>query len=191
MRLLLQRARSEEAPGDDELAAYLERNRERFVRPVLLSFRHVFLASTRRGEHVVRDAGNVLHALRSRALSDAEIADLSDPFALGLELRAVDRSAIARFFGDAFAEELARLEIGTWSGPIRSPFGTHLVRVEQRVPERMPTIDAVRQQISRAVIEARAAQRLRDELTRLRASYAVRVDAPAGTSLAKSLQGWP
>ena len=186
VRVLLQRGPRDEPPTDSELLAYLEQHRDRFLRPALVSFQHVFLSPTAHGRKLERDAAALLRTLRSRPLSPGDIARLSDPFALGLSFHAVDRAKIARFLGDDVASAVERLPVGTWSDAIRSPFGVHLVRVEERIPERMPSLEAVRQQIQRAVLQARAARRLRDGLDHLRALYLVRVELPTGSALAAS-----
>ena len=50
------------------------------------------------------------------------------------------RSCSAR----SFADEVARLEPGSWSGPVASPYGLHLVWVEAREPGAVPPLESVR-----------------------------------------------
>ncbi|RIK93827.1 MAG: hypothetical protein DCC71_23780, partial [Proteobacteria bacterium] len=56
MRLALRAAGAREAPSDAELAAYLERHRDRFAQPGRVVFSHVLLARDRPPAALARDA---------------------------------------------------------------------------------------------------------------------------------------
>ena len=58
--------------------------------------------------------------------------DLSDPFLLGLEILAYSKSRVQARFGTSFAEQVFARQPGVWSNPIASPYGLHLVRVEEK-----------------------------------------------------------
>ena len=51
---------------------------------------------------------------------------------------------VERVFGGDFVDALAELEPGAWQGPVRSPFGLHLVRIAERLPERLPALEEIR-----------------------------------------------
>jgi hypothetical protein len=94
---------------------------------------------------------------------------------LGLEYHAQAQRRIAARFGARFAEQLFALPPGTWSGPIPSPFGLHLVVVHETSAGRLPPLAAVRQQVTEAMRAERAALRRKRGIARLRASYEIRV----------------
>ena len=79
----------------------------------------------------------------------------SDPRELGdrslLEPAYVDYRAdlVARSFGEAFADQLAGLPTGEWSGPVESAFGLHLVFVDASTPGRLPALAEVRGEVER------------------------------------------
>ena len=79
--------------------------------------------------------------------------------------------------GPGFAAGVAALPPGEWSGPLRSGYGWHLVRVDAVRPAMVPSLDVVRDRVLQAVLEERRAWRLRETLKALRARYAVRVDS--------------
>ena len=56
---------------------------------------------------------------------------------------------VARSFGQAFADRLADLPTGEWSGPIESPFGLHLVFVDASTEGRLPALAEVREAVAR------------------------------------------
>ncbi len=176
MRLLLQQDPHPAPLQEQDIRDYLVRQRERFVQPETVTFSHVFLSARVRGDRLDEKARTALTQLRSRSTQPEAVDTLSDPFPLGLQLRFQSRSMIARYFGVNFAEQVFTLQPGTWAGPIVSPFGLHLVWVHEKVPEQMPSLDMVWQQIAGEIEQERAAERFANGLQRLRRLYDIRVE---------------
>ncbi len=170
-----------------ELQGYLDRHRDRFEQPAELTFSHVFLSERVHGTHLATDAQAALSKVR--ALSPPVAREESDPFPLGLEMRAYSRNRITARFGKAFADQVFALEPGAWSRPIASPYGLHLVWVEAKSAPRLPALAAVSSQVEEGVQAERAAAQLARGLARLRGLYEIRVDgrddlSTPGTALA-------
>ncbi|TMB74487.1 MAG: peptidyl-prolyl cis-trans isomerase [Chloroflexi bacterium] len=176
MRLILAEDPNETPLAERDLQEYLERHRDRFEQPAELTFSHIFLSASTRGDHLERDAEAVLAQLRSQARSSEAAAELSDPFPLGLQLRAYSENRIVSRFGKPFAKQVFDLEPGVWSGPIASPYGLHLVWVHEKSAPRVPQLAAVRQQVVQAVMAERSAAQLARGLARLRGLYEIRVE---------------
>lgn len=177
MRIELRRGLGDTPVADADLVAYLERHRAAFEQPARLTFTQVFLATDSRGTHLANDAHRTLTRLRSADVSADDVGALSDPFPLGTRLRAYTSAQLIGRFGKPFADAVTRLEPGTWSEPIASPFGVHFVRVDEQVPARLPAVDEVRPALTRAVLREQAQQRLARGLDRLRELYEVHVEA--------------
>jgi parvulin-like peptidyl-prolyl isomerase len=189
MRLFLARDASAAPPTEKDLQDYLERHGDRFMQPAQLSFSHLFLSATGRGDHLENDAQALLARVRAQEIDAAAAAELSDPFPLGLQIRAYSQNRIVARFGKPFAERVFNLQPGAWSGPIVSPYGLHLVRVLEHSAPRVPQLAAVRQQVEQAVLTERAAAQLARGLERLRNLYEIRVErtedlSAPGTALA-------
>jgi parvulin-like peptidyl-prolyl cis-trans isomerase-like protein len=178
MRLLLQADPAERPPTDAELAACLERHRERFLQPTAVDFTHVFVRAAVDPDTLAERAAEMAERLREEHLSPEEGAELSDSFPLATHWEGLDRNAIARHFGDEFAGAVLALPPGAWSAPIASPFGLHLVWVHARHSERTPPVDSIRGQLVQLVVEERAAARLAAGLDRLRHLYQIRIEWP-------------
>ena len=131
-----------------ELTAWLAAHPESYAQPARFTFRQVYLNADRRGRALQADAERLLAELRASG-------GTSDARALGdrslLEHAYVDYSAdiIARSFGQVFADGVALLPTGEWSGPVESAFGLHLVFVDQNIPGRFPTLAEVRDEVER------------------------------------------
>jgi hypothetical protein len=174
MRILLAQDPTAPPLTETDLQDYLDRHRERFLQPAELTFSHLFVDEGLRGEDLEDTARATLAHARTLPLADA--VALSDPFLLGLRFRAYSRPRITARFGTAFAEQVFALEPGVWSEPITSPYGLHLVLVEEKREPRLPELAEVRQQLVEAVGTERATQRLVQGLARLRELYAIRVE---------------
>lgn len=185
MRLFLAQGQGPQAPpSDTELQHYLERHRDRFLQPPEATFSHVFLSASTHADHLETDAQVALAHLRSQSPAAATAEALSDPFALGLEIRAYSRGRLIARFGKPFAEQVFGLPPGRWSDPIASPYGLHLVWVEEKTEPRLPELATIRQQVAEAVAADRAAQRLAQGLARLRGLYEIRVEGRDDLSIA-------
>jgi hypothetical protein len=184
MRLLLAR-QGDRPPTETELESHLQQNAEDFRAPARVSWRHVLLAKPERGAPRRAAANALLQRLRNEGLPPEEAAELGDPFAGGHMFRGMSRQRIETRFGSDFADAVFVLEEGRWSDPIASPFGLHLVRVEQHTPERVPGLEEVR---DRVLLSWRGEQRkahLEQAVAGLRARYDV-VVADGPTAEARS-----
>ncbi len=171
MRLIARRAAAEHAPDEAALQAYLERHADRYRLPARLQISQVFLSRARRGPALERDAAAALAALRSP--TPPGLAALGDPFPIAPTAGVLTARELEKLFGTDFASRVKALEPGVWADPIPSAYGLHLVRVEARQPERMPSIASVRGQVERALREEQGEVAYAAFLQRLRKSYDV------------------
>src|SRR5262249_28174606 len=155
--------------------AYLQVHADRYATPARVSFTHVFVSAQRAGEHAASDADSV-RALLERG---ADPATLGDPFLRGREFRRQAQSELAGIFGAPFATAVFALPPDVWSAPIRSTFGTHVVRVTEERPGSAPDLAAVRDRVERDWREERRETLNREARARLRSHYVVRVDGSA------------
>jgi len=173
-------------PADDPaLQAYLEAHPERFTLPGRLTFTQVFLDRERRGADLEADAARLLEQLNAGKVA-VEAAALGDPSLLEPAYDDASTTDVARLFGPDFAERIDELPLGRWAGPVPSPYGWHLVRIDGRTPPMLPPLERVRAEVAREV-EAERAAKARDALiARLRERYDVIVERPkADVALAK------
>jgi parvulin-like peptidyl-prolyl isomerase len=60
---------------------------------------------------------------------------------------AVTATDLEKQFGTDFTAEVLSLPAGKWSGPVRSGYGLHVVKVYDRVPGRIPDLAEVRDRV--------------------------------------------
>jgi hypothetical protein len=164
LEVLLDDLSAEAEPADTELADFLESHAERFAKPARLSFRQVYLNP----EHHP-DAAAEAQRLLAELNMGSDPAGLGDPSLLGSAFDDLDVDQVGRQFGEKFADALLDLEPGHWSGPVRSPYGIHLILVTQREPARQPALAEIRDRVlvewrdqRRREAKEQAYQRLRE-----------------------------
>jgi len=175
MEFLLESTDALPTPTDAELHATLAAHPERYTTPERVSLTHVFVSHERHQERTADEAA----MLRDALARGGDPATLGDPFLHGRTLVLRTRDEIAAQLGAALAGRIMALPLDTWSEPLASPFGLHVVKVTERRPAEVATLDSVRDQV---LGDWRAEQRRaldRTALERLRSRYVVTV---AGTT---------
>ena len=163
-------------PTEEQLAAFLASNPERFRTEDRLTFRQLFLNPSRRTGAIDRDLEQVRVALSS---ADAAIdaTGLGDPFLLGEEFRAVSLRDTAGTFGESFARQVFAAEQGRWQGPIASTYGLHFIFINERTRGSESPIDTVRPAVIREWANARRLEAERKLYRSLRDRYEIIVEA--------------
>lgn len=172
-------------PSEEELSAFLAAHAERYRIESRLAFRQLYLSRDRRGPAAEADALHLLARLRAGDARDP--APLGDPLPLPATMRDASLSEVGGQFGAPFAERLAELPLGEWSGPVESGYGLHLVRVEERSEGRLPRLAEVHDAVLRDWQAARAEEAVAQLYDALRARYEVVVEGatpPVGAARA-------
>jgi hypothetical protein len=165
-------------PSDEQLAAYLASNPERFRDEDQITFHQVFLSATRRANTMESDSKQVGSVL-ARADSAVDATALGDPFLLGEAFSGVSPSKLTSLFGEDFSKRMAAMEPGRWQGPISSGFGQHFVFINERMSGSLPPIDAVRPAVRREWANARRLEAERKLYASLRDRYDIVVETPS------------
>jgi hypothetical protein len=173
LRLLLSTAPAD-AGDEDTLRAFYAAQPARYAAPARVTLTHVFLSAQARGGALRHDADAVLRALRTHAA-----APPGDPFPAGARFVAASERELAKVFGAEFARAVTAIPTGTWSGPIVSAYGLHVVRVEDATPAGPSPFETVRRRVREDVESERRAALLSARLRDLRARYDVRVEPAA------------
>ncbi len=155
------------APDEGELRAYFAEHAARFARPATVDFEQRYFNPERRGAAASADAEAALARLRQGQRAE------SDNSMLAQRLSAQERATIVRDFGDAVADAVFSLPVGSWSGPTRSNFGVYLLRVVARQPAAAAPFAAVRERVASELLNARVAAARDAAYAKLLAEYSV------------------
>jgi peptidyl-prolyl cis-trans isomerase C len=80
---------------------------------------------------------------------------------------------LASRFGVDFAKTAERLPEGQWSDPIETPFGAHLLLVQERTQPQTPPLSEIRERVAAAYQSSQRQERLDAAMEELRARYEV------------------
>ena len=157
---------------DVRLEVFLQANAERFYSETQTSFQQVFLDPARRPQ-LESDAAALLAQLND----GADPAKAGDATLAPRVLHKARHGEVARTFGEEFATGIASVPLNTWTGPLRSALGAHLVRVEARVESRLPALAEIRDRVLREYQVEQRRQQKDLVYQRLREGYDIRVDS--------------
>jgi len=177
MEFLLQDASGVSQPSDAEIAAWFQAHDSAYRLPEQVTFTQIYFSPSLRGVRAEADARTALDGLRAKTASDP-----GDPFMLAADPAPRSKDELAKSFGAGFADAVFSLPVGVWQGPVRSAFGLHLVRVEERTPARLPPLSEIRNRVHDDMMAERL--RLAGEAAyhRIAARYRIDIDRAAKPS---------
>jgi peptidyl-prolyl cis-trans isomerase C len=163
-------------PAETDLRAFFDSHQAMYTTPDLYALRHVFFNPDRHGMALDADAQRALQRLTRGGSPN----DLGDPFMLPRELADVSRDDIARDFGSMFADAVTSAKPGTWAGPVRSPFGVHLVKLESHTPSSVARFEDVRDRVREAFLAQKQQETNAALRAKLRKQYRIVVETAEG-----------
>jgi hypothetical protein len=156
-------------PTDEELQQFLNEQPERFRRDARFSFDHFYIADGNAAA-----AMPVLDRLRAGE-SVAEINLVGS----GLLPDRIDDSSetqISALLGSTFTRQLMQQEPGDWTGPIESPYGVHLVRIDRVVESVVPPLEEIRRNVRREWLVVRREASREAMIDALREKYRITIE---------------
>jgi len=156
-------------PSDVDLQQFVNDDPERFRTDARISFQHVYLVDPAPGA-----VEATLAALQQNEVLEAEFSGLS-----GLLPRRFDNATettVAGQFGEGFKNLLFTLDVGQWTGPVESPFGIHLIRIEQIEDGRVPPLSEIRDIVQRDWLSDRRRSAQAALFEQLRSKYAITIE---------------
>ncbi len=174
-------------PTEEDLKAYFDRNKDKYLLPARVSFSHIYFNVDRRGKAAYGNAKRLLKRLRSNGSSPVRVSDQGDRFMLGYDYAQKTQQEVGNVFGRQFAGKLFKTRKGIWQGPIESGYGIHLVQVRDRIESRLPQLDEVRDSVQLDFLYERRRVTNKKIYEQLKARYEI-VVAPDtnGTQVARN-----
>lgn len=160
-------------PTKQQLRAYFDEHSSRYIVPERVSFSHIYFSPDQGGDAKAR-ARAVEALARLNASNDTSFVPSGDSFPGRLTFALEDREEVTRSFGGSeFAQALFSSSVGRWSGPIRSGYGWHLVRVQVRKVPHAPDFATVVEDVRADWRNDRQNQLKQDALQHIVAQYRV------------------
>ena len=173
MQFLAEDVGAAREPERAELESWYSKNSSTFAQPTRVSFRHVYFSPDRRGARAREDAANALTKLVGQPQDAKLAASIADAFMFQEYYRDRAPDQLAKEFGPQFALGVAKLEPGTWQGPIQSGLGWHLVFIDTAVAGRVPAFEEVEAEVKTAWLGEQKALAWQMAYKDMRAKYTV------------------
>ena len=161
-------------PGDQELLALLESEPQRFREESKITFEHIFFR-----EGADAEAAALLTELQAGA--EVTVATAGHRLPLPSIFDAAPEREINALFGAEFKEKIWALDTVDWTGPVRSPYGLHLVHVSGRSEGRVPALSEIRETVAREWLSARRRSTQKAFFDQLRSQYVITIEPPGET----------
>jgi peptidyl-prolyl cis-trans isomerase C len=156
-------------PTEPQLRAYYARTADQYAAPARVAFQQVFFSGDRPHGGAEKAAAQALERAEESGREDPS----GDPFLFPLSYDDVALPDLLRDYGTEFVKLLQTAPIGSWQGPVLSPYGWHIVKVTARHEGSAATFDSVRTQVRDAYLNDRRKAKNAAYLRDLRARYRV------------------
>lgn len=168
--------------SDEELEAYYRENELRLTLPEQLRARHILLVWKARGTRDDRAATRQqLTSILERARGGEDFAELARKYSEDPETAPMGGDMGFFHRGQrvpAFEQAAFALKPGEISGIVETPFGVHIIRLEERRDARLLPLDEVRRQLREHVRAEKVEQAVQSETARLREAAEIKILIP-------------
>lgn len=133
---------------EEELKTYYEENKDRYTEPEQVKARHILVEDEETAKSILKklESGEDFAEIAKEKSSDSGSKDK------GGDLGFFERGVM-----DASFEEAAfNLGIGETSAPVKTMFGYHIIRVEDKKPERLAAFEEVQDDVRKQVIKQKS-----------------------------------
>jgi hypothetical protein len=166
-------------PTDADLETYLRAHLAEFESEPMMALQQVFLNPQRHGDTIEQDAAAIQNTLQANPTAD--LTTFGDVTLLPSDLPLTSKTAVAQTFGPEFADALDKVSPGEWTGPIRSGFGLHIVRVSKRQPAGFPELSEMHDAVVQKWRNDKRKERDEAKFGEILKRYLVTVENPAAT----------
>jgi peptidyl-prolyl cis-trans isomerase C len=161
-------------PGESELRAYYSAHPELFAAPASVGFEQLYFSADRGGWPEAEARARHARDRVTRLPATSTEPGLDDAFPFQIPAENLTRVDAGRLFGDtAIVDALFSTPEGQWSGPVRSAYGWHLIRVGRRRLSSVASFAQAREQVEAAYMQEQMKAAEERELQALRARYEI------------------
>jgi len=153
---------------DADIKAYFDKNHTTLDKPAQVRARHILVADEKTAD-----------AVEAKLKAGGNFADLAKQYSTDPSTK--DKGGELGFFGKgqmvpAFQTAAFALPVGATSAPVKSPFGWHIINVEEKKPAIKATLASTRAQITDVLTQQQQQQQIPVFLQGLRAKANITVN---------------
>ncbi|OAG27443.1 peptidylprolyl isomerase [Thermodesulfatator autotrophicus] len=164
---------------EEELKKYYEKNKAKFQEPEKVRARHILIeVSQNASKEEVQKALEKAKKIRERLLKGEDFAKLAKKYSDDPGTK--DKGGDLGFFTRGqmikeFEEAAFSLKPGEISEPVRSPFGFHIIKVEEKKMSKEKPFEEVKEKVKEEYLNQKQKEALERALKELKAKYKVKI----------------
>lgn len=161
----LKQETNNEEPSANQLIAFYETNKNRYVVPPTFSFTHYYFSKSPEAKNKASKA--------LENLDEIDATGQAEPFFLGKNFSEYSLGEIEQAFGPEFLEAFDNPVLNKWVGPHSSSFGEHLLYINNKTEGFLPEFETIEGLIRQDFAINMQEQRLADYINSIKAEYKV------------------
>ena len=162
-----------QSPDDAELEAWLAANVSDYQIPAIYTLQQVYIDPQRHTD----DWNGFVASIQASLDDGADAKLLGDSTLLPAEITSSSSVELTRVFGTEFVSAVTEMSVGDWQGPVKSGYGLHFVKIDERVEARRPDLEDVRAAVQRDLLSD-TSQKINEAFyAALRERYTVRIES--------------
>ncbi len=168
-----------EKPTEEEAKEYYEKHKNLYIEPEAIHARHILIpvlkdASPKEDKEALKKAQEI----RKRILKGEDFAALAKEYSVDPGTR--DKGGDLGFFTrgqmiEEFEKAAFALRPGEISQPVRTPFGYHIIKVEEKRPAKQKSYEEVKEQIKQELWQHKQEQALLAAINELKERYPIKI----------------
>lgn len=153
-------------PNENQLRTFLNENPEKFITDYTLSFEHLYFKQDELTE--AEQFLTKLQADNSLALNHTGRLSMIPSEFINESTREV-----SKYLGTAFTQIIVTTDSQEWFGPVASPFGYHLVKIQDKTPGEVPDLNLIWDEVEREWSNKHKQEMKKEHYRKLREQYVI------------------
>ncbi|HIA47729.1 MAG TPA: peptidyl-prolyl cis-trans isomerase [Candidatus Hydrogenedentes bacterium] len=156
-------------PEDSVLEEWYLANPDEFLEPDRVSFTHVYFSPDKR-ESAGSDAASMLDSLGENSTPEGDL------FPFEVRFEKASSAEVRNVLGPEFARDIFLAPMKTWSGPIQSGLGFHLIQVTEKIESKLLPLEEIRDAVLERWRETESKRILEKLISELTDQFEIEID---------------
>ncbi|MDX9916571.1 MAG: peptidylprolyl isomerase [Gudongella sp.] len=157
---------SDVTADEEELKNYYQENSEVFTQPETVKASHILVETSERADEIAQELKNGLDF--EQAARDYSKCPSSE---VGGSLGEFGRGQMV----PEFEEAAFNMEVGTVSEPVKTQFGYHIIRLDEKLESKSPSFEEAKDEIRKQVLLKKQQKNYTDKINELKGIYSVEI----------------
>jgi peptidyl-prolyl cis-trans isomerase C len=135
-------------PSQTVLESYYKQNASKFSEAPKVSFSHIYFSADNSSNEQARQRAAAVLSRLGKKTAPQRAPELGDHFMLLYDYSDIDKTEARGLFGDSpFTDSLFTVQENRWTGPFSSGYGCHLLYVNKRAGNMIPSLSKIKAQV--------------------------------------------